>query len=78
MKILKSSPFGKFVFNTFEPGNKEAFPGKIRDLDFSDMLHQNHQETDFEFLSKYFPDEHEIFENFSESFFYVLKKPVKQ
>lgn len=35
-------------------------------------LHHFHEKTDYEFLSENFPLEHSIFDNFSQSYYYIL------
>jgi len=69
MKILKSNT--KEVFDTGNLDSIKKFNGEKPDL--SKALHQNHNTTDFEFLKQYFPLNHSIFEDFKESYYYIIE-----
>jgi hypothetical protein len=68
MKILKSNT--NEVFDTGNINLIEVFKGKKPDV--PQALHLNTDKTDYEFLKQFFPVEHSIFWDFSESFFYVI------
>ena len=68
MKILKSN-----TNEVFDTNNKDlivAYQGNKPDM--SNVLHQNHELTDYEFLQQYFPLNHSIFTGFSQSFYYII------
>ena len=69
MKILKSNT--NQVFDTDDATFIETFKGK-KPIDLSKSLHLNHDETDYDFLNKYFPADHPIFNDFGKSFYFVL------
>ena len=69
MKILKSNT--NQVFDTDDINHIENYKGKSP-TDISKSLHHNHELTDYEFLSKYFPTNHSIFDEFSKSFYFVI------
>lgn len=68
MKILKSNT--KEVFCTQDPGFRERYTGPIPEV--QDALHHQHRTTDFEFLRQFFPEEHRIFENFRQSYYFKV------
>jgi len=68
MKILKSNT--KEVFDTDDVNFKEYH--KDQEPNISKTLHWNHELTDYEFLSKYFPRDHSIFNEFSKSFYFIV------
>lgn len=69
MKILKSNT--KEVFDTDNVNFKEYYRGQ-EPTDISKSLHHNHELTDYDFLSKFFPLDHTIFNEFSKSFYFIL------
>ena len=69
MKILKSNT--KEVFDTENLNSIKRFEDKSPGI--SQALHQNHNMTDYEFLKQYFPLNHTIFEDFKESYYYVIE-----
>ena len=68
MNILKSPNGVIYDTNNIDSINLNPFKGFGNPI----PLHQTHEKTDHEFLSKYFPKEHPIFKDFSQSFYYLL------
>ena len=69
MKILKSNT--QQIFDTDNIDFMEHYKGR-EPTDVSKALHHNHELTDYEFLSKFFPSKHRIFDDFSESFYWII------
>ena len=69
MKILKSNT--KEVFDTDNLNSIKRYEGNAPEI--SKALHQNHNMTDYDFLKQYFPLNHAIFEDFKESYYYLIK-----
>lgn len=69
MLILKSNT--NEVFDTSNLLSIKRYKGVKPDV--SKALHQNHNITDYDFLKQYFPLSHKIFEDFRESFYYVIE-----
>jgi len=69
MKILKN-PSG-LIYDT---ANKESIEQLNPRKGFGNLtpLHQTHEKKDYEFLAEHFPPEHQIFVNFSQSYYYAL------
>jgi len=71
MKILKSNT--NEIYDTDQVGVIEFFEGKKENLT---PLHHAHAKLDIEFLKDFFPEQHRIFDNFGQSYYYVLlEKP---
>jgi hypothetical protein len=68
MKILKSNT--KEVFDTENINSIEIYKGNSSDK--SKPLHHCHELTDYEFLQQYFPLNHSIFNEFPQSFYYII------
>lgn len=68
MKILKNP--NAIIYDTENIDSKELNPHKGYGNPIP--LHHFHQKTDYEFLNEYFPNEHPIFINFSQSYYYYL------
>jgi hypothetical protein len=69
MKILKSNTLQ--VFDTDDINFIQSYKGN-EPSDISKSLHHNHELTDHDFLSEYFPANHQIFNDFSKSFYWVV------
>jgi hypothetical protein len=73
MKIIKSNYGNKTIYDTSDILTRERFSGNFSELGKLPPLHQTHNCSDYEFLKKFFPEEHSIFIDFSESYFYVYE-----
>lgn len=69
MKILKR-PNG-IIFDNLNLEKKEYNP--YSGFGNPIPLHHFHEKTDFEFLSDHFPKDHSIFNNFGNSYFYIIQ-----
>ena len=68
MKILKSNT--NQIFDTENPSVIEFC--KDKSVLKTNPLHHQNDLTDYEFLKKYFPLNHEIFSDFGSSYFYSI------
>jgi hypothetical protein len=68
MKIVKSNTGIKQVFDT-DTLFVEQYKGSITELK---PLHHTSDMTDYEYLKQFFPENHSIFSEFGDSFYYVL------
>lgn len=71
MKILKANT--KEIFDTENPSVVEFHQGNSTGLS---PLHHIHSMSDHQFLNQYFKLDHSIFIDFTESYFYELKKTI--
>jgi len=69
MKILKSNT--NQVFDTENIDSIESYSGE-KMIDISKSLHQNIETTVCQFLAGYFPVAHTIFDNFKNSYYWLL------
>jgi hypothetical protein len=69
MLILKRTNGSGVVFDTNNPNYSNPSPLKP---DTSKSLHLNHHMTDYTFLSQFYPKNHQIFDQFGSSFYYVV------
>ena len=71
MKIVKSTKGFKQTFDT-NTLSIEEYTGSTTQLE---PLHHTSDITDYEYLKKFFPEDHSIFLGFGDSFYYVLNSP---
>lgn len=69
MKIVKSNAGINQIFDTDNTMSVEYYKKSTVDLI---PFHHTHELTDYEFLKQFFPEDHRIFYDFGNSFFYVL------
>ena len=67
MKILKRT---KGIGEIFDTANLHFLVNSDAKPSTDKALHKNHNTTDHEFLSQFFPEGHPIFIQFSDSYFY--------
>jgi hypothetical protein len=68
MRIVKSNAGIEQIFDT-DTLSVEVYVEGTRELK---PLHHTHALSDYEFLKQFFPEEHRIFFDFGNSFFYVI------
>lgn len=68
MKIVKSIKGFKQVFDTNNTSSIEEYAGSVAELK---PLHHTSDITDNEYLKQFFPEDHSIFLEFGDSFYYV-------
>lgn len=71
MKIVKSNVGIDQIFDT----NDISYVGYYKEstIDLR-PFHHTHRHTDYEFLKQFFPENHSIFSDFGNSFFYLLQE----
>jgi transcriptional regulator with XRE-family HTH domain len=69
MKIVKSTKGFRQVFDTGNTSSIGEYAGSTTGLD---PLHHTSYMTDYEYLKQFFPENHSIFLDFDDSFYYVL------
>lgn len=70
MKIVKSN--SREIYDTDDGGVKHV-PGPVSLVGLV-PLHHRHRESDFEFLSRFFPEGHPVFNDFSNSYYWVAEQ----
>jgi hypothetical protein len=70
MKILKRTRGTGEVFDTENIESKTKYPHLPPT---SKALHHYHKTTDNDFLKQFFPEKHQVFCLFSESYYYVIE-----
>ena len=73
MKILKSNT--KQIFDTDNINFMENYDLN-NPINISNSLLQTHELTDYEFLRRYIPVNHHIFNDHSKSFFWIIYKDI--
>lgn len=68
MKILKRPD--NIIYDTESTENFELYKGKTPEL--NQMVYQNTDLMELDFLKQYFDEAHQIFENFGQSYYYIL------
>ena len=69
MKIIKSTAGISQIFDTDDILSVEYYKKNTIELI---PFHHTHELTDYEFLKQFFPEEHRIFFDFGNSFYYAL------
>jgi len=69
MKIVKVHIGFKLVYDTDDISTIKEYTENTRDLQ---PLHHTHNITDYKYLIQFFPENHSIFFDFGNSFYYVL------
>ena len=68
MKVLKRP--SNVIYDTTNVDDRKFNP--FKGFGNPIPLHHTHEKTDYEFLSIYFPKDHPIFNDFTQSYYYVL------
>lgn len=71
MKIVKKYLENSFVFDTENLSFIEDYRGETRVLT---PLHFTHDVIDYEFLTRFFPEDHLVLQHIGQSYYYALKK----
>lgn len=69
MRIIKSIKGFKQLFDTGDTSSIKEYAGSTTGLE---SLHHTSDITDYEYLNQFFPEDHSIFLDFGDSFYYVL------